>query len=442
MEKRKKKSLDYIKWKTIKDKGDKPDKKITEASELFTALNDTLKDDLPKLFALTGNLVTGCLNNFVQLQLQWNKVWRRKLSQVIDNATIPDNVEEYINSFRGDFEIVESQVLTLGISNGSVLADAVNFLGPIGGLDGSSSPRRSSTNNADLRIRGYSQSNGGASPMLPQPDFGDQVGLPSFGNSPSHQAGTGRRIRASSSASGTGRSPKTPEIPGGWRNYSTATTPTNAHSNRPSTSTGRSIEAPSLPRLSVDTPGFNRLSGDSHANRASSNSTYFTGRSDTHTHRTSGIFSSAMPMSDSPRSQSPIDASIANKQFYTVLFLAASVYEFNIDRARQEGGYPYLTYVAGEVKSDPQTLLQDQRTCTDCILTRSSMSLAKRVSSGLPKTRTTPPTRSAGSGTSTLPNWRPTRFLVAHPGAPCGTRRVATYCVPTFHHLQLQFPLS
>ena len=350
MDKRKKKSLDYVKWKTIKDKGDKPDKKTVEAAEMFTALNETLKDDLPKLFTLTGDLVTGCLNNFVQLQLQWNKVWRRKLSQVIDNATIPDNVDAYINSFRGDFEFTESQVLALGICNGSVLADTVNFLGPIGGLDGSSSPRRSSTNNADLRVRGYSQSNG-ASPMLPHPDFGDQVSLPGFGDNSSHQAGTGRRIRASSTASGTGRSPKTPEIPGGWRNYSNATTPTNSHSNRPSTSTGRSIETPSLPRLSVDTPGFNRLSGDSHANRTSSNSTYFTGRSDTPAHRMSGIFNSAMPLSDSPRSQSPTDSSMAGKQ-YNVLFLAASVYEFNIDRARQEAGYPYLTYVAGEVRRD------------------------------------------------------------------------------------------
>ena len=355
MDKRKKKSLDYVKWKSIKDKGDKPDKKLVEASELFTALNDTLKDDLPKLFELTGNLVTGCLSNFVQLQLQWNKVWRRKLSQVIDNPTIPDNVEEYINSFRGDFEIVESQVLTLGLANGSVLAETVNFLGPIGGLDGSSSPRRSSANNVDLRIRGYSQTNG-ASPMLPQPDFGDQVGLPGFGDISSHQTGTGRRIRASSSASGTGRSPKTPEIPGGWRNHSAATTPVNSHSNRPSTSTGRSMETPGLPRLSVDTPGFNRLSGDSHTHRGSSNSAYLTGRSDTPTHRTSGIFSSAMPLSDSPRSQSPSEGPLATKQ-YNVLFLAASVYEFNIDRARQEAGYPYLTYVAGEVRKDSPRMM-------------------------------------------------------------------------------------
>ena len=33
-----------------------------------------------------------------------------------------------------------------------------------------------------------------------------------------------------------------------------------------------------------------------------------------------------------------------------VIFLAASVYDFNIDRIQREAGYPYLTYVAGEVQ--------------------------------------------------------------------------------------------
>ena len=32
-----------------------------------------------------------------------------------------------------------------------------------------------------------------------------------------------------------------------------------------------------------------------------------------------------------------------------VLFTAASVYEFNIDRSRQQGGFRYLTYVTGEI---------------------------------------------------------------------------------------------
>ena len=32
-----------------------------------------------------------------------------------------------------------------------------------------------------------------------------------------------------------------------------------------------------------------------------------------------------------------------------MIFLAASVYEFNIDHARREAGFPYLTYSAGEI---------------------------------------------------------------------------------------------
>jgi len=32
-----------------------------------------------------------------------------------------------------------------------------------------------------------------------------------------------------------------------------------------------------------------------------------------------------------------------------VLFTAASVYEFNIDHSRQQGGFRYLTYVTGEI---------------------------------------------------------------------------------------------
>jgi len=57
-----------------------------------------------------------------------------------------------------------------------------------------------------------------------------------------------------------------------------------------------------------------------------------------------------MPMSDSPGTQTPlVERPSGPGQNLHVLFLAASVYEFNIDRARREAGYPYLTYVAGEI---------------------------------------------------------------------------------------------
>jgi hypothetical protein len=61
--------------------------------------------------------------------------------------------------------------------------------------------------------------------------------------------------------------------------------------------------------------------------------------------RFSGIFHSALPMSDSPRAASPA----IYHQELQVLFLAASLFEFHIDSTRKEGGYPYLTYQPGEV---------------------------------------------------------------------------------------------
>lgn len=375
MQKREKREKDYARYKALKDRGDKPDKKTTEQKDQFIALNDTLKEELPKLFLLTGKMMEACLNNYVQLQLQWQAVWRRKLSQAIDSQNVPIQHPEIIAAFAGDFQFTEAQVLSLGVCNGSLLNDAanlVNFLSPTTTLNGDeNSPRQSSTATAGSRNRGMSQ-NSDIIPSLPQPDFGgrqnDSLGLSQLGGNIPHitavsQSATARRIRASSTTSA--RSQGTPEMPGSWRVYSTVTTPVNSHPDRPSTSTGRSNETPSLPRLSVDTPGFNRLSGDSQGViRPNSTSTFYTAqrdiqpRSSSPPNRYSGFFSSALPMSDSPLVETPQETS--SRREFKVLFLAASVYEFNIDRSRQEAGYPYLVYRAGEVSSTDHLLLHGQ----------------------------------------------------------------------------------
>lgn len=367
MRKRDKRLTDYARFKAIKERGDKPDKKTFEQGEQFVAVNDTLKEELPKLFALTGKLVGACLNNFVQLQLQWQVIWRRKLSQAIDENDIPNQISDIVESFSGDFAFTEAQALSLGICNGSMLADAVNLVNVLSPTttngDESPTPRRTSTI-SNPRIRGMSMSND-ASPVLPQPDLGgrqsgsfsfpplgqNQVSVTHYGP---NQATSNRRLRANSAASGPG--PGTPEIPGSYRSFSN-TPPSNNNLMRPSTSTGRSsATSPVLPRLDVDTPSFNRLSRDSPGVvRPPSGSTFGSAfstqdaqiRSSSPSARYSGFFSSAMPMSDSPRPQSPAEGSTQGS--FNVLFLAASVYEFNIDRARREAGYPYLTYVAGEV---------------------------------------------------------------------------------------------
>ena len=367
MQKREKREKDYTRYKALRDRGDKPDKKTTEQKDQFIALNDTLKEELPKLFLLTGNMMEACLNNYVQLQLQWQAVWRRKLSQAIDSQNVPIQLPEIIAAFAGDFQITEAQVLSLGVCNGSLLNDAanlVNFLSPTTTLNGDeNSPRQSSTATIESRNRGMSQSSD-ILPLLPQPDFGtrqnDSLGLSHLGGNMPHnaaavnQSATAHRIRASSTTSA--RSPGTPEMPGSWRAYPNVNTPVTSHPNRPSTSTGRSNETPSLPRLSVDTPSFNRLSGDPQGIvRPTSTSTFYTAQRDTQprssspANRYSGFFSSALPMSDSPLVETPQETS--SRKDFKILFLAASVYEFNIDRSRQEAGYPYLVYRAGEVSS-------------------------------------------------------------------------------------------
>ena len=361
MQTRNKKILDFVRCKAIKDRGDKPDKKVSDQAEVFLALNETLKEELAKLFAFSGKLIEACLNNFVQLQLQWQSIWKRKLCQAVDLHNVP-GLSDIIESFSGDFAFTEAQVLSLGICNGSMLAEAVNlvsFLSPTTTLnDDMSSPMRPPTLD-NARNRTFSQGSG-QSPILPHPDFGGRHSGSSFTFAPMSMSidnqitpgrpEFGRRARAGSNTSGNGQGIH--EIPGTHYSPTSNSTP---HSVRPSTSTSRSIDPPpSLPRLSVDTPTFNRLSDEpTNMARTSAPTTYCTPTPSNHTdasessHRYSGAFHSAMPMSDSPRPSSPAD-SRGSKDFH-VMFLAASVYEFNIDRSRKEGGYPYLTYVAGEV---------------------------------------------------------------------------------------------
>lgn len=364
-QKRNKRIMDYARFKAIKDRGDKPDKKTIEQGEQFVAVNDTLKDELPKLFSLTGKLVEACLNNFVQLQLQWHIIWRRKLSQAIDDNKVPSRAQDIIDAFTGDFAFFEAQVLSLGVCNGSMLNDAANFLSSTNTFHGDDSSSQRQASSLELSKRRTLSVSSDKSPILPKPDFGgrssgsfftigDGIQLAPAGQATGNYVEPSRRMRASSTLSG--HSPRTPEVPGSYHSYSNSTTPVTSTPGRVITAPARTFTepSPSLSRPSADHSSISHLSEDStHVGRDSSGSTYppsgptSQNRGNSPSARYSGFFSSAMPMSDSPRNQSPVPGQ-AQKDF-NVIFLAASVYEFNIDRARKEAGYPYLTYVAGEV---------------------------------------------------------------------------------------------
>ncbi|KAI9832401.1 MAG: hypothetical protein M1819_004389 [Sarea resinae] len=356
MQKRNKRIIDYARYKSVKERSDKPDKKTQEHAEQFIALNDTLKDELPRLYSLTGKLVEACLNSFVELQAQWQSVWQEKIKSTIEENQLPKHISDIIDQFSGDFAFFQAQITTLGICNGSLLADAASFLTPSTTAvnDDSSSLRRPSTLDSS---RNRAMSSDDVSPSLPTPDFGKRnsgnfsfsplgetlPGLPSGPQQPNQPSAIGR-VRAGSNTSNRGSS--TPPLPG-IRSFS-ASTPSTGYQPRPSTSSQSNNSSVAFPRLSTSS---------ATAARPPSGSTYYTTaheippQSSSPNVRFSGIFSSALPMSEhSPSTSRAASPPVHDGPHdYNVLFLVASCYEFNIDRARREAGYPYLTYVPGEI---------------------------------------------------------------------------------------------
>ena len=373
MHKRNKRLPDYTRYKALKDRGDKPDKKTTEQGEQFLAVNETLKDEVPKLFDLTNKLMGRCLSNFVQLQFKWLRLWKLKLKQAIDipsaaqDGDFHDELVRVVKGFTQDFAFYEGQATSLAVCNGALLNETPNLIPfaspatssgtaigePSLSGDGVISPRVGPSFDS-RRTHSISSEQ---SPVLPQPDFGDTrvnggffpIGDAAATGPASQRQTSSNRNRAASNVSNT--TPQTPHVPGSWRSFSNSTTPVNStpgrHANIPPSRT-IADPSPSL-RPSMESSRMYRLSDESGLTRPSpanmTPSSYARSTSPSG-NRFSGYFSSAMPMSDSPPTESPTHTPAKD---YNVIFLAASVYEFNIDRARKEAGYPYLTYVAGEI---------------------------------------------------------------------------------------------
>lgn len=92
MKKRNKRLLEYARYKAVKDRGDKPDKKTAEQGEQFIALNETLKDELPRLYSLSGKFGQACLRNFVQIQTTWWSILQQKIGAHVE--TFPGRSSE------------------------------------------------------------------------------------------------------------------------------------------------------------------------------------------------------------------------------------------------------------------------------------------------------------------------------------------------------------
>ncbi|KAF3398379.1 Dynamin-binding protein [Penicillium rolfsii] len=324
MRKRNKRLPDYARFKAAKDRGDKPDKKTTEQGEQFVALNETLKDELPKLFALTGKLTEAVMTNLLQLQTMWWSMFQTRMEAHVD--AFPDDLSKIINDWSSDYSFAEAQVLSLGVCNGSLLADTINLVN-FNTPSNLNSPRRPSTVNSSSHRPG--------SMAEDSPKISTDFGVGQLFQSPNlSQSGTSRH-RADSTFSGRAPHPDTPDLGRSQLLQQVTNTSGSSSEMRPSNE-----PFPSLPSLSLDTPFLaDVISASTNENNPPTSPT----------DRYSGFFSSAMPMSDTPNDVEVHRGPKILPEGAKVLFVAASLYKFDIDRPRSEAGFPYLTYECGAV---------------------------------------------------------------------------------------------
>jgi dynamin-binding protein len=343
MKKRAKRRLDYERSEQLKRSGKTVDSKLKELVEQYDALNETLKKELPKLSALTEKIGNICLGNFVNVQANWFAIWKEKVKVVLpDQSRVPE-LREIISAFQNEFKYPQDEFLGIGILNPS-------YKGRTSQSTANSTdefpPPRIRTRPAELSPRDRGRSFDQA-PSLPTPDFikrhSGQFTLSPTATLPSPHQYYYRGDYYSGIIGprpGSG-SPITPDPAPGSRPY-----PPSSTAARPST--GRSYDSASAPRQSNDI---------NVPNRRDSNSTYNSSNyPSTENRRFSGLFHSALPLSDntddgqrSSRASSRERGGTTNG--YNVLWLAASLFEFNIETTKHEAGYPYLTYQAGEVSS-------------------------------------------------------------------------------------------
>lgn len=341
MKKRNKRRFDYEKYLQLKGQGKKIDEKLMVLVSEYEALNETLKLELPKLSSLTEVIGNVCCIQLVHLQAEWWNIWQTKLRVVLEESQIPKEVVDIVDMFNRDYKYTETRLNDLSIVNGTFGSGSMTRASTHSTIDDNSRPSDLSTRSRGPSIHSEK------SPMLPNTDFSNRLsgqftfspfsatapGLPQFPYQP--QAYSNGHSRAGSN------SPATPETSSSQRHHP----PVSARPN-----TGRSFASDGATRMSTDYNTQHRRESSSTYNSVAHHvdGPPMSGRP------YSGIFHSAMPMPDgsdeSHRSSRASSRDRNTSSNFNVLYLAASLFEFNISATKQEAGYPYLTYQAGEVR--------------------------------------------------------------------------------------------
>ncbi|RYP58166.1 hypothetical protein DL769_009075 [Monosporascus sp. CRB-8-3] len=291
MKKRAKRRLDYEKSIQLTKNGKKVDKQLAEFVEQYEALNEALKKELPKLSSLTEKVGNICLGNFVNIQAQWFSIWKEKVKAVLEDPHVPE-MTDIISTFQRDYKFQEEQMNSIGIVN------PASWGRPSQSASTEDTANRTRPRLTDLSIRDRGSSlNSDVAPSLPTPDF---------------MRRQSNQVATSPSASATSM-PSPHQYY--YRDYYSG-----INGPRPGSGSPIGAEFPAGARSVT-------------------------------------AASSALPLSDTPERQPrpSLASSRASSRDrnpingYNVLWLAASLFEFNIETTKHEAGYPYLTYQAGEI---------------------------------------------------------------------------------------------
>ncbi|KAL9057617.1 MAG: hypothetical protein Q9162_002232 [Coniocarpon cinnabarinum] len=367
--KRKERLNDYIRYRSLKEKGDKVDKKLTEAAEEFEALNEVLKIELPKLRSKTKSLVSACLSSFAVLTGRWYEFWQRQIMPIVEDDKWRQPFAEYVRHHDGDWAHWKKLVDDLTARNRHLWMGTADF------IQVEWNPQWDSrTDSEDWTL------------LTPPParQISEQTTLSSAhrGSTSSVSPSMNMSTRASND-SGRSYSSSAPHSRNRSRSHNQQRLSKPAPPLPP---VPPQIAAPSVPHNSSfflnQTPpasnqepssylAANNLSSryqlqDRQDRRASDskNATSLAVRPSANQFAQStqsppsalsrGIYQSALPMPDSPTESTALVKRShydrhENEPEYEVFFVAASLYEFNINPSREEQGFPYLTYQQGAV---------------------------------------------------------------------------------------------
>ncbi|KNG48985.1 rho guanyl nucleotide exchange factor [Stemphylium lycopersici] len=371
IEQRKKYLLYYVKHKQTLDRGERVDPDVEESANKFSTINDTLKHELPLLYERTKGLMRTLMTLFMCLQKDWYKTCSKKILPLLESepqhtTSLRYDLESYVERFHSDYKPMQDLANKLGIVNRNLLIDISNMTSPVPTVssDGGGSSRNSSSRRTE--------SMGSEASMM------DSRNRNSGGYAPrSHPRGMENPPRSSpagpaypslyppNTAGRAGPGPTSLREARALSPVSDNSDATIMHGERRNTGSSRSNHNYMGLDGAVDTEHSPSLSNafDFPPQLGPS----FLSPSQTLTHtisaptsqpaslpgssRGSGVFNSALPMSDSPvrGSVEELPTTPAESDEPEVLFLAASLFEFNIAHDRREGGIPYLVYVPGEI---------------------------------------------------------------------------------------------